>query len=101
VTIERRLLTSLEDIELITLECLSCSSRLSIPPDLPREIPTQCPSCLKPWLPLHPAASSASASPLLNFAMSLRRLRMLIKEGVELGFRVLLEFRAPDAERRN
>jgi hypothetical protein len=96
VTVERRIVVGLEDIQVITLECLACGSRLSLSPDITRTPPEQCPSCFKDWMPLQPAPSSSLASPLVSFALSLQRIRNLHKEGVNLGFRILLEFREPE-----
>jgi hypothetical protein len=96
MTVERRIVVGLEDIQVITLECLGCFSRLSLPPDQSRQIPTQCPSCNKDWLPLQPSANIGYGSPPLNFTTSIQRIRNLHKEGVNLGFRILLEFRKPE-----
>jgi len=97
MTVERKIIFGLEDIKAVVLECTACSSRVSIPPQVGGHIrfPTECPQCRQRWNLLEPSQYEHVISPYVNFTSSIERLRMLAKEGVESGFRLLLEFQEP------
>ena len=96
MTIERRLIAGIDDIKGVCFECLGCHARNTVLPDDIRAIPSECPRCHKAWTPFRPVQEVPTAvSPYVNLAESIERIRVLMKEGVAQGFRLLLEFEEP------
>ena len=102
MTLERKIVVGLEDIEAISFECLApdCGSRLTVAPER-CTIPPRCPHCNREWVPPNQAGiQTVKAWPFVNFTMSLSKIRTLISDG-QLGFRMLLEFKEPQSKVEN
>jgi len=101
MTIERKIVVGLEDIEALTLECRAegCGYRVSFSPDKFERIPNNCGQCGQDWTPRDLAGhTEARAWVFLNLLRSIRTARAFIAEnGSTSGFRVLLEFKEPQS----
>jgi hypothetical protein len=89
----------LEDIRAITLECVACSSRISFRPDAEIQIPNGCHQCRAEWRTLNPGRllQVPSDGPFLQLAGAIKRIRTLSADGIEPGFKILIEFDAETA----
>jgi hypothetical protein len=98
MTVERKIVVGLEDVEAITLECLNpsgCRSKFSASPDSIR-IPTNCPQCGHEWMPPTPSGHLPSkAWPYVSFLNAVRAIRAGGKAEEPPGFRIILEFKEP------
>jgi len=98
VTVERKIVVGLEDVEKICFECLKegCRYKVSISPDVFERIPQSCEQCGSRWTPLDNTGVSASRPWVFsNFANALKMIRNLIASKSPLNFRILLEFNEP------
>jgi hypothetical protein len=101
MTIERKLIFGLDDIKAIVFECCACHSRVSISPQIGRQmrIPSECPQCQAKWSLLDPVKyGDQVATPHVNFVTSIQRLMAFTEETTKAsGFTVLLELQEPTA----
>ncbi len=99
MTVERKIVVGLEDIQAICLECLNeaCRFKISLSPDHKAKVPEQCPQCDRRWMEVEISGHmSKQVLPFVNFSQSLEVLRASIREvGNKAGFRILLEFAEP------
>jgi len=96
MTVNRRIVVALEDIEIVSLECSQCKSRVSAVPEKAIRIPEYCGQCGQRWWPENasgPSSERAWAFP--KFLDSLTTIRTLIASGSPPAFRLLLEFTEP------
>ena len=98
MTVERRIVVGLEDVQAICFECLKkgCGYKVSISPDAFERIPETCAQCGARWVPLNSSGVSV-AKPWVfySFANSLKTIRNLMQSGTPMEFRVLVEFHEP------
>jgi hypothetical protein len=96
VTIERRLLVSMSDIQAITFECKTCHRRESYPPDSVPDVPFQC-LCGAKWRTddrdVHPSTGHG-ASAFQKLVKAIMTVRTLEQENSS-ALRVLLEYEEP------
>jgi DNA-directed RNA polymerase subunit RPC12/RpoP len=94
MTIQRRIVMSVEDIKTITFECTACSSRISLRPDGEIEVPNSCPQCRREWRALNQARPTMAPGPgpFVELANAIRRIRSLGNESIDPGFRIFIEF---------
>ncbi len=100
MTIERKIIIDLEDIRAVVFECISCLSRVSIPPQTRgnTRIPNECPQCSAKWSTLDPLKDGdrISLTPHVNFVTSIERLKFFSDELMKMaGFKILLELQEP------
>jgi hypothetical protein len=95
MTVERKIVVGLDDIQALTLECIKCTARLTVSPDGISGVPRQCNRCNADWL--IPNDTAVVSEPFTLFATSLGKIRELLKtyKKEKLGFRILLEFKEP------
>lgn len=96
MTVDHRIVISLDEIVSVTLECVNCHTRLSSDPDHPQTL-YQCP-CKQQW---H-FAGGPEDHPFKHFLDALRDARALLPDfekgaAPPAGFKVLLEIRDPSA----
>jgi hypothetical protein len=94
MTVERKIVVGLDDIQAVTFECGKCHSRITVPPDDIRDIPCQCARCGQPWLVSEPSRYETIADPAVNFTKGIQTIRTLVQNKA-MGFRILLEFPEP------
>ena len=97
MTIERRLVADIKDIKGVCFKCESCGLRHTVPPDKIGDIPRKCPRCQNTWIHFPPSAHTPEAIPFVDLASSIERVWEMdnSKDGPKPGFRILLEFEAP------
>lgn len=93
MTIQRKMVVGLDDVQSITFECAKCH-RLTVPPDDVRDIPLHCIRCGQEWLSGDPRNYQTIADPAVNFTKALQTIRSFIHNN-KMGFRILLEFAVP------
>jgi hypothetical protein len=97
MTVDHRIVISLDEILSVTLECVNCGARLSSDPDKPQML-YQCP-CKQPW---H-FGENEDAMAFKRLLRALADARALLpqydKKGTPppAGFKLLLEIRDPSA----
>ena len=98
MTIERRMIVGIDDIEAVTFLCLSCNARATIPVNSLREVPRQCTSCNALWSRGDEFATHVSTSgpAEMAFIEAIRTLTIMMREKKD-AFRILLEFKEPKA----
>jgi hypothetical protein len=96
MTIERKIVVGLEDIQALTFECGKCGARVTMQPDRAREIPAECVQCHQEWISFNPTnrEPDTATDTTVRFWTALQTVRVLIKNN-KLGFKILLEFREP------
>ena len=94
VPVERKILVDLSDIELIVLECTTCGSRSSIPPERLNSFPRLCPQGHL-WITGDPLDLKIGKSAFQEFARAIREIRKFDSRQHEIGFKMLLEFNDP------
>ncbi len=94
MTIERKLLVSLEEIKAIVLKCTSegCSSRTVFSPDRTDTIPQHCPHG-HTWIWEVSGDRPKIDSPIWSWLQLLKRLRDPMNQNC--GFKIFLEFEEP------
>ena len=96
MTVERKIVVGLEDIEAISLECNGCKCRVTMVPGKMIRIPEYCAQCRLRWHPENPAGHIPERGwPFAKFLESVEGIRALMNSEVLLGFRILLEFKEP------
>jgi hypothetical protein len=95
VTVEHKIVVSLNDIKAVIFECRQCRTRVSMLPDAMR-IPQQCPNgnCeSREWITGIPApvvsSYEDSTAKYVSFVQALGHIR---KKNNDAAFRILLEF---------
>ena len=99
MTIERKIVVGLEDVQAISFECMGkgCGYRVTMSPDKAERIPESCGQCGLRWWPENPYGHiSEKAWPFAKLLESLRAIRGWINSGSPLGFKILLEFKEPN-----
>jgi hypothetical protein len=93
MTIEHKLLISLEEIKAIVLECAApdCTSRATFSPDKIDTIPSNCPQGHH-WDVVTPSKRPEAGHPVSSW---LRLLRNLRESTNQWGFKIFLEFDEP------
>ena len=104
MTFEHKIITSIEDIDSLLLECNKCHIRLVYSPDKIGEIPMQCPNppCHNTWqATVAPTVNEPAVPAHVKLLNVVRLIRNQTKEkAVERpsdrgGFTVLFQFEAP------
>jgi hypothetical protein len=102
VTVERKIVVGLEDIEAICLECLGnkCHFKISFSPDQQGKIPEKCPQCDLQWYEKETLGyMNKKVLPFSNFSNSIEIIRASMREaGTATGFRIVLEFKEPTTD---
>lgn len=95
MTVERRLVISLDEIKSIVLECTSdgCRSRTTFSPDKVDNTPQTCPQGHRWTWEVQGEQRNPTTSPIWAWLILLKRLRDPI--GNNRGFRLLLELDEP------
>jgi hypothetical protein len=98
MTIERRMIVGIDDIEAVTFQCLSCNARATTPVSSLSEVPRQCKSCNAVWWRENEFASHVSTSgpAAMAFVQAIRTLTIMMREKKH-AFLILLEFKEPKA----
>jgi hypothetical protein len=98
MTIERRIVVGLNDIQAVSFECNECLTRTRVPSDKLRGIPENCPSCNRVWITSQFSQRNhvELASAYKTFIDSLVKIRTLMENGAP--FKILLEFSEPKGE---
>jgi hypothetical protein len=93
MTIERKVVVSLEDIKAISFECLgdNCKYRITVSPDDPFNLPSSCQRGHR-WIGGQP--ETMIITPLMTFTKILAQLRVLSTQRA-LGYKILMEFDEP------
>jgi DNA-directed RNA polymerase subunit RPC12/RpoP len=99
MTIERKVVVGLDDIQAISIECTACGYRVTLPPDNLKDPPIRCDHCGKEWIIPSPAEYDRNVAqhPACSLIRNLRTMRTLIRNS-PMGYRILLEFREPSDE---
>jgi DNA replicative helicase MCM subunit Mcm2 (Cdc46/Mcm family) len=98
MTLERRMVAGIDDIQAVTFQCSSCTTRTTVPADSLREVPRQCTSCNAVWwrgdeIATHVSTSGPAAT---AFIQAIRTLTTMMREKKD-AFRIFLEFDEPKA----
>ena len=98
MTIERRMIVGIDDIEAVTFQCLSCNAKATTPVSSLSEVPRQCKSCNAVWWRENEFASHVSTSgpAAMAFVQAIRTLTIMMREQKH-AFLILLEFKEPKA----
>lgn len=96
MTVERKIVVGLEDVQAVTFECGKCGSRVTVPPDRGGDVPARCIRCGHEWITPNMTnyEPNTAIDATVKFWTALQTVRTLIKNN-KLGFRILLEFREP------
>jgi hypothetical protein len=96
MTVERKIVVGLDDIQAVSFECEKCHSRLTLPPDKIGEIPQRCERCGQEWIALNISAyePNVAMDSAVKFTTALQTVRTLI-HNKKMGFKILLEFPEP------
>jgi protein-arginine kinase activator protein McsA len=98
MTIERRIVVGLNDIQAVSFECNKCFTKTTVPAEKLRGVPETCPSCNAVWIARQFSQQNhvEMASAYKTFTDSLVKIRTLMENGAP--FKILLEFSEPKGE---
>lgn len=103
MTVERKLIVGLDDLQRVIFECRNpkntCRSRVSVAPD-EEKIPSHCPSCGLEWVRYPLSALEVSGTIFTQFVQQLAKARRMLMEKSAVPeaaprFCILLEFDEP------
>ena|ERR1035437_50449 len=96
MTVERKIVVGLEDVQAVTFECGKCLSRVTVPPDSIGDVPARCGRCGQEWITLNSSdyERNVAMDSTVKFTTALQTIRTLI-HNKKMGFRILMEFPEP------
>jgi hypothetical protein len=95
MTYEHRIVVSLDEIKSVIFECNKCGSRICRPPDRIGHVPFSC-DCGHTWRPEFSRQPGIVEPLYVQFVAAIQALRLVGREN-PLGFKIFLEFEAPNA----